>query len=487
MKECRVRFAPSPTGYLHIGGARTALFNWLLAKRYNGKFILRIEDTDQERSTKDSEEVIFRAMKWLGLDWDEGPLNGGDFGPYRQSERLYIYREYAQKLVAQKKAFKCYCTNEELDEERKKCLEQGKDAVYSGRCRNLSSDEVQKFEKEGRKPVIRFEVPKDKQILFTDLSRGDVKFDSNLIGDFVLLKTDGFPSYNFAVVIDDYSMKITHVIRGDDHLTNTPKQILLYEALKAKIPEFAHIPMILGNDGSRLSKRHGATSVEEYQKDGFIKEAVVNYLSLLGWSPKSNEEIIPIESIIEKFELKDVSKSPAVFDNTKLRWMNSQYIQSIDIDKLVDYAIPFVDKKLYDISDKAFFKRIMTVISEPITVLADVNKEMVYYFDNTIDKTIDEEIKEIFSKESAFTVVENYIERLGNIPENDYNEESLKQALRTIQNEFKIKGKELFMPMRVALTYKTSGPGVYEMLIVLGKERSLKRMKEFLEAISVYK
>jgi glutamyl-tRNA synthetase len=487
MKECRVRFAPSPTGYLHIGGARTALFNWLMAKHYNGKFILRIEDTDQERSTQDSEDVIIRAMKWLGLDWDEGPMNGGEYGPYRQSERLEIYREQAERLLNEKKAFKCYCSNEELEEERKKALEEGRDAVYSGKCRELTSEQIEEFERQGRKPVIRFKVPKGREILLKDLSRGDIKFDSDLIGDFVLLKSDGFPSYNFAVVIDDYLMKITHVVRGDDHITNTPKQILLYQALETEIPEFAHIPMILGNDGSRLSKRHGATSVEEYQKEGYIKEAVVNYLSLLGWSPKTNEEIIPIENIIERFELKDVSKSPAVFDNTKLKWMNSQYIQNIDIDSLVEYAEPFVDKDLYDVSDMDFFKRIMTVIREPITLLTDINKEMVFFFENTIDKKIDEEIKEIFSKESAFTVVKNYIERLEGILENDYCEENLKEALRSIQKEFNIKGKELFMPMRVSLTYKTSGPGVYEMLIALGKDRALTRMKEFLQKINVYK
>lgn len=483
MGNMRVRFAPSPTGYLHIGGARTALFNWLLAKNTGGKFILRIEDTDQQRSTQASEDVILRAMKWLGLDWDEGPETGGEYGPYRQSERLDTYKEYVNKLLENKKAFKCYCTQEELEKAKEESIKNGEEPIYSGKCRNLSEEQIKKYEQEGRKPVIRFRVPQNQTIELNDLSRGKIEFDSNLIGDFVLQKSDGFPSYNFAVVIDDFLMKITHVVRGDDHITNTPKQIMLYKALEANVPEFAHIPMILGNDGSRLSKRHGATSVEEYQKEGYLKEAVVNYLSLLGWSPKNNDEIMELDNIIERFNLKDVSKSPAVFDNNKLKWMNSQYIKKVDIEYLADVIKPFIDNEKYEIKDKDWLVKALEIAREPITLLTEINEQLVYFFDSTIDKTVSEDIKEIFSNESAFIVIDKYVEKLKEIKEEDYNYESLRDALKFVQKEYKIKGKELFMPMRVALTYKTSGPGIYPMLLILGKEKSIKRIEEFREAI----
>ncbi|MFA7577749.1 MAG: glutamate--tRNA ligase [Candidatus Muiribacteriota bacterium] len=481
--EVRVRFAPSPTGFLHIGGARTALFNWLYAKNRGGKFILRIEDTDRERSTMESEDVILRAMKWLGLEWDEGPETGGDYGPYRQSDRLDIYRKYSHKLLNEKKAFKCYCTPEELEAHREEALKNEKLPVYSGRCRNLDARQIEEFEREGRKPSIRFEVPQGIEITVNDYCKGEVKFNSDLIGDFVIEKSDGFPSYNFAVVVDDMLMKITDVIRGDDHLTNTPKQILLYKALGFEVPEFAHIPMILGPDGSRLSKRHGATSVEEYQKQGYVKEALVNFLALLGWNPKNDEEIMTVENIIQKFKLEDVIKSPAVFNTEKLKWMNSQYIKNMELEKLAEISENFVDKSIFDISDKTWFAKILKTAREPISLLTEINSQLVYYFDSTLDKTVNDSIVEIYKVPTAFSVLDNFIQKIENADNDKFDFEGLKPLLKDTQKECNVKGKELFMPLRVALTYKTEGPGVYEMLLALGKEKSLKRMKEFKEKV----
>jgi len=306
-KKIRVRFAPSPTGYLHIGGARTALFNWLYARHYKGTFVLRIEDTDQVRSTEEAVNVILEGMKWLGLDWDEGPGKDGGYGPYYQMQRLHLYREYTEKLLKDKKAYRCYCTREELAESRKKQAMGSKPLKYDRHCLSLSEDEKKRYEAEGRKPVIRLKIPA-KKIVFNDLLRGEVAFDGELLSDFVIMKSDGIPTYNYAVVIDDALMKITDVMRGDDHISNTPKQILIYEALGLAIPKFTHIPMIMGQDHTRLSKRHGATSVMEYKKMGYIPEGVVNYIAHLGWSPGDEREIFTKEELIKEFSLNKISR-----------------------------------------------------------------------------------------------------------------------------------------------------------------------------------
>jgi len=483
MSQVRVRFAPSPTGFLHIGGARTALFNWLYARNKNGVFVLRIEDTDQERSTQESEGVILRAMRWLGMDWDEGPQIGGEYGPYRQSERLDFYRKYANELLEEGKAYRCFCTQEELDQQRRLAKEKGESQGYDGKCRNLTEDQIREYEKQGRKSVLRLRVKEDEDIVINDLCRGVINFSSNEFGDFVLVKSDGFPSYNFAVVVDDMLMKITHVIRGDDHITNTPRQVMLYEALEADVPEFAHIPMILGNDGSRLSKRHGATSVEEYREQGYMKDATVNYLSLLGWSPKNDQEIMELEDTIKRFSLENVSKSPAVFDNAKLNWMNAQYIRNCDMEALIKEVRPFIDKDKYQIESDEWLASVLKIAREHMTLLSDINGQLTYFFDNTLDKKLNEDILKIFEKDTAFTVVDEYIERLKELSADQFVYEPLRDNLKVIMNEHGIKGKDLFMPLRVALTYSTSGPGVYPMLQVLGKEHSIRRMQEFVEKV----
>lgn len=345
-KKIRVRFAPSPTGMLHIGGARTALFNWLYARHYNGTFVLRIEDTDQVRSTEEAVNVILEGMKWLGLDWDEGPGKGGEYSPYYQMQRLHLYQKYAKQLLKDKKAYYCYCTREELAESREKQSKENKSLKYDRRCLNLSEEDKKRYEAEGRKPVIRLKIP-NKKIAFNDLLRGEVTFDGGLLSDFVIMKSDGIPTYNYAVVIDDALMKITDVMRGDDHISNTPKQIVIYEALGFDVPKFAHIPMIMGEDHAKLSKRHGAASVMEYRKMGYIPEALVNYIAHLGWSSGSNREIFSVEEIAKEFTLDKISKHAAVFSMEKLNWFNSEYLKKTPIDFLTKMLLPFLKEANY--------------------------------------------------------------------------------------------------------------------------------------------
>ena len=328
--EIRVRFAPSPTGPFHIGGARSALFNWLFARKMGGKLVLRIEDTDLERSSRESEENIKAALKWLGLNWDEGIDVGGEYGPYRQTERLELYKKYTDQLLAEGKAYYCYCTDEELEAERQALSAKGQMPRYMGKCRNLTSEQIEQYEAEGRKPTVRFRVPADQQILVRDMVRGDVVFDSNGIGDFVIVKSDGIPTYNYAVVIDDALMKISHVIRAEEHLSNTPRQCLIYDALGFTQPTFGHISLILGKDRTKMSKRHGATSVDQYRQLGYLPEGIDNFLALLGWAPNSEQEIFSMEELIQAFSMEHVAKNPAVFEIDKLNWITQLYMRQLD-------------------------------------------------------------------------------------------------------------------------------------------------------------
>lgn|GEM_PF-39695 len=347
MLPVRVRFAPSPTGPLHIGGARSALFNWLFARHSGGAFIVRIEDTDRERSSLESEENILAALKWLGLDWDEGIGTGGPNGPYRQTGRLELYRRFAVKLLAGGHAYRCFCTEEELAAERDSLMERGEMPRYLGRCRSLTGADCDRLEQEGRRSVVRFRVPEDQVIHLRDMVRGDVSFECSGIGDFIIVKSDGIPTYNFAVVVDDYTMAISHVIRAEEHLSNTPRQVLIYRALGWAEPEFAHVSLILGNDRSKMSKRHGATSIEQYRDQGYLPEALVNFLALLGWSPGGEEEIFSLEELKDQFSLDRVAKSPAVFDLDKLNWLNGHYIRQAPLERIIDLALPYLDKAGY--------------------------------------------------------------------------------------------------------------------------------------------
>jgi nondiscriminating glutamyl-tRNA synthetase len=346
--EVRVRIAPSPTGPLHLGTARTALFNFLFARKYQGIFILRIEDTDVERSKPEFEKDIIENLKWLGIEWDEGPDVGGDFGPYRQSQRKEIYKKYLEKLLAEGKAYYCFCTKEELESERQYQLSIGQAPRYSGKCANLKKEEVEKYLKEGKPSVIRLKVP-TKKIEVEDLVRGKIEFDSSLIGDFIIAKNFSYPLYNFACVVDDYEMRISHVIRGEDHLSNTPKQILIQEALGFPRPKYAHLPLILGPDRSKLSKRHGAVSISEYRKQGFLPEALVNFIAFLGWHPKTERYIYSLPALIKDFSLEKIQKGGAIFNIKRLEFLNGFYIRQKSIEKLTELCLPYlIESKLIE-------------------------------------------------------------------------------------------------------------------------------------------
>jgi len=473
----RVRFAPSPTGYLHLGNARTALFNYIHAKHTGGKLILRVEDTDKERSKKEYEEMLIDDLKWLGIQWDEGPDVGGEHAPYRQSERDHIYKEYIEKLKQSGHIYKCFCTPEELEEERKKALAEGRPPRYSGKCRNLSEEEIEKLEKEGKPYTWRFKVPDGEVIVFEDLIKGVVEINVNEFGDFVIVRSDGSPVYNFVVVVDDALMEITHVIRGEDHLSNTPKQILIYRALGFKEPKFAHLPIILGEDKSKLSKRHGAVSVRAFREDGYVSEAMFNGLALLGWHPKKDTEVVSKEEIIEEFDIEDVHNAPAVFDRAKLKWLNGVYIREIlDLDDLTKRATVFFEKFGYS-ADFEYYKKVLSVIRDSLETLNDIKDRAFPFFVDEFD--YEDDAKTILQNEEAINVIKTFYEKvlkLENISQADF-----KSITKEIQKELKVKGKGLFMPIRVALTGKTSGVDISLLVEVIGKDRVLKRLEKALK------
>ncbi len=482
-KKIRVRFAPSPTGVLHIGGARTALYNWLFARHHGGKFILRIEDTDRSRSTEEATSAIISSLKWLGLDWDEGPEVGGSYGPYHQTERLSFYEEAVAELLKARMAYKCYCSPEELEERRKLALKSGKPPGYDGRCRKLTEKEQKDYEEEGRKCAIRFACPKEGETIVSDTIRGDVVFQNTVLEDFILVRANGLPTYNFAAVIDDAAMKITHIIRGVDHLTNTPKQILLYEALGLSVPVFTHLPMILGSDGKPLSKRHGATSVEEYKKDGYLPGAILNYLALLGWSYDEKTTIFSVQDLIEKFTLDKITKNPAIFDNIKLQWMNGCYIRELSVDKLMDLLIPiWVDAGFFaKPSDFGIgnLKTITALVQERIKCLTDVLELTDFFFKEEIGidpKTADKVLK----NPEVSKVLEAAHEKLKELEK--FDTENVEAALRSIPAELDVKPKLVFQPIRVAVTGRTVSPPLFETIEVLGKEKTLKRIELAQEA-----
>lgn len=476
--KVRVRFAPSPTGYLHVGGARTALFNWLFARHNRGAFILRIEDTDRERSADKYEKAIIEDLRYLGLDWDEGMEVGGRYGPYRQSQRLDLYKEYACRLLKEKKAYYCYCIEEELEAKRKEALRQGRTPRYDGKCRNLTEEQKRKYEKEGRRPTVRFKVPK-KRVVVSDLVRGEVTFEADALGDFIILRSDGVAAFNFANIIDDMSMKITHVIRGEDHLSNTPRQILLYQALGAKLPKFAHISMILGPDRTRLSKRHGATSITEYRKKGYLPEALVNYLALLGWYPPDGEEIKSTKELIKEFSLDHVSKSSAIFDNQKLNWMNGRYIRKASLKRIRNLAIPYLREAGYlkgriIPAKKRWLLKVIEATRTHLDYLDQVPKETEVFFTKEIK--ISKKGKETLKKESSKKVLFALKNRLKKIKE--ITDRNFKTLMKDLEKEIDFRGKNLYLPIRVALTGQNKGPELYLILPILGKRECLKRLSK---------
>lgn len=478
MGEIRVRFAPSPTGPLHIGGARSALFNYLFARATGGKFIIRIEDTDLERSSRESEHNILESLKWLGLTWDEGPDVGGPYGPYRQMERLAIYREYTERLLALGKAYRCYCSEEELEAERKHFLERGDLPRYSGKCCQLGPEERERLESEGRSPVIRFRVPENRDIVVHDLVRGDVTFESNGIGDFVIVKSDGIPTYNYAVTIDDALMKISHIIRAEEHLSNTPRQVLVYEALGFELPQFAHISLILGEDRSKMSKRHGATSIVQYKELGYLPEAVVNFLALLGWSPVGEEEIFSMVELIEQFCLDRVAKNPAVFDGDKFRWLNGVYIRKTPVPRIAELALPFLQKAGYipehpTAAEKEWVRLVVEALLEHLATVGDIVDHMDLFVGENVALE-SEEAGAILREETFPTVVNAFSQKLRELA--DVTPENSKALLKSLTKELKLGGKQVYMPLRVALTGKMHGPELFYIIPILGKDLCLQRI-----------
>jgi len=484
-QEIRVRFAPSPTGPFHIGGARSALFNWLLAKKYNGKFVMRIEDTDLARSTEESERNINSALKWLGLTWDEGVDVGGPYGPYRQTERLETYRTYTEQLLADGKAYHCYCSEDEIEAARQAQQGRGETPRYSGRCRHLTETEIAQFVAEGRKPTVRFHVLENKQIVFKDMVRDTISFDSNGVGDFVIVKSDGVPVYNYAVVIDDALMHITHVIRGEEHLSNTPRQVVLYEALGFTPPEFGHISLILATDRSKMSKRHGATSVDQYRKLGYLPEAIVNYLVLLGWSPVGEQEFFSLDELVEQFSMDRVAKSPAVFDVDKLNYISAHYIKKASPEVVTELALPHLKGAGYigdeiSIEKKAWLVAVIKELQEYISHGAEIVTHIDIFFNDDI-KFENEEAAEIMRDATIPQVMDSFREKLQILEVVDAP--TVKALLKSITKELKLGGKKVFMPLRVALTGKMHGPDLDKIISLIGRDRILTRLAKTLAKI----
>ena len=461
MDNVVTRFSPSPTGTLHIGGARTALFNWLFARHNKGKFILRIEDTDIVRSAEEYTQVIIESMQWLGMDWDEGP--------YFQSKRLDVYRKYIEILLEKGRAYYCDCSPEEVERKRKEAMAAGKKPKYDGKCRTRNLGP-------GPGRVVRFRAPDAGTTVVHDVIKGIISFDNSELDDLVIQRSDGMPTYNFAVVVDDLTMGITHVIRGDDHVNNTPRQILIYEALGETPPVFAHVPMILGQDRTRLSKRHGATSVLAYRDAGYLPEAMVNYLVRLGWSC-GDQEIFSKEELIEKFSLDNIGKSASIFDPEKLLWLNSHYIKEYDPGKLAKLIVPFLKERNYQIPDQDYLKRAIVTLQPRAKTLSEMADMMDFYLLEEIE--YEPKAAKKFLKPSMIPVFEDLIRKLDKLDE--FTEQELEQIFRGTSEELGVKLGKIAQPVRVALTGRTASPGLFEVIDILGKKRTIRRLEAALE------
>lgn len=481
MKKIKVRFAPSPTGPLHIGGARSALFNYLYASHEGGEMVLRIEDTDMERSKREYEEEIIESLKWLGLGWSEGIGEGGENGPYRQTERLEIYNNYVQKLLAEGKAYYCFCSPEELEAERQSQMDRGEMQKYSGKCRDLSDDEVQERFARGEKASIRFKVPLNKIFVVDDLVRGKVSFESENSGDFIIVKSDGIPTYNFAVVIDDVSMGISDVIRAEEHLSNTPRQLMIYDALNFTPPKFSHVSLILGSDHQKMSKRHGATSLVQYRDMGYLPEAMFNFLSLLGWNPEGEEEIFSPQEIIDRFDLSRVSKSPAVFDLDKLNHINQQHIKRLSIAELKEKLRPYLEKSEYAEQirqmDDEKYEIMVEALRDHLVCLADITKHAALILD---ELNYEEEALNVLKEEGSKELLEIVREQLPDIN----NPDDAKKFIKAVIKENKLKPKNVYMPLRSALSGCVHGPDLPYLIYIWGKEESLRRIDFSIAKIS---
>jgi nondiscriminating glutamyl-tRNA synthetase len=482
-KEVRVRYAPSPTGHLHIGNARTALFNYLFARSVDGKFIIRIEDTDKKRNIEGGEQSQLKYLKWLGMDWDESIDNEGEYGPYRQSERNHIYKKYYDELIEKGLAYKCYCTEEELEAEREAQIANSEMPRYSGRCRHLTAEEEAKLVAEGREPSIRFKVPAGKVYSFNDMVKEEVSFESDGIGDFVIVKKDGIPTYNFAVAVDDYLMKISHVLRGDDHISNTPKQLMIFEALGWEAPVYGHMTLIVNESRKKLSKRDESIIqfIEQYEALGYLPEALFNFIALLGWSPKGEEEIFSKDEFIKIFDPERLSTSPALFDNQKLTWMNNQYMKNLDLDEVVELSLPHLikagklDENLSD-EDKDWTSRVIALYQEQMSFGAEIVELSDMFFKKDID--YDEESKAVLEEEQVPEVLQAFLTEIDGLE--NYVAAEIKSAIKSVQKSTGHKGKKLFMPIRAAVTGQTHGPELPNAIELLGKDKVKHRLQNLL-------
>lgn len=483
MEKVRVRYAPSPTGNLHIGNARTALFNYLFARHYGGDFVLRIEDTDFKRNKEEGERSQLQYMKWLGLEYDEGIKKEGKFGPYRQSERLDIYKRYAEQLLSENKAYKCYMTAEELEAEREEQIANGLPPRYSGKHANLTKEEQEAFEKEGRKPSIRIRVPQDRTYAFDDMVKGHLSFEGKDFGDFVILKNDGVATYNFCVAIDDHLMEISHVLRGDDHVSNTPKQLVVYEALGFEPPKFGHMTLIVNESKKKLSKRDESIIqfIEQYDSLGYLPEAIFNFIALLGWSPEGEEEIFSIDEFAKIFDEKRLSKSPAFFDNQKLTWINNQYIKKQPLERIVNLSLPFLVKEGVVTEEeisvkKDWFEKLIALYQPQMSFGAEIVELTKLFFRKDIQ--LGEEEKEIVTQETSKAVFNALVEKVSSVEE--FTANNIKELIKEIQKETGVKGKNLFMPIRIATTGQMHGPELNLSLELLGKDIVLERVKNII-------
>ncbi|MBW8350590.1 glutamate--tRNA ligase [Bacillus sp. IITD106] len=478
--DVRVRYAPSPTGHLHIGNARTALFNYLFARNLGGTFLIRIEDTDLKRNIEGGEESQLKYLKWLGIDWDESVDKDGGYGPYRQSERVDIYKKYYDQLLERGLAYKCYCTEEELEKEREAQIARSEMPRYSGKCAHLSEEERAALEAEGRIPSIRFKVPAGKVYAFKDMVKDDVSFESDGIGDFVIVKKDGIPTYNFAVAIDDHLMNISHVLRGDDHISNTPKQLMIFEAFDWEPPTYGHMTLIVNESRKKLSKRDESIIqfIEQYAELGYLPEALFNFIALLGWSPQGEEEIFSKEEFIKIFDANRLSKSPALFDKQKLAWMNNQYMKKLDLDEVVALSLPHLVKaglvsEQPNQEEKEWARSLIALYQDQMSYGAEIVELSSMFFKDEIE--YDEEAKAVLEEEQVPEVLSAFYDEVDTLT--PFEAAGIKQAIKAVQKSTGQKGKKLFMPIRVAVTGQAHGPELPNAIELLGKEKIKRRLE----------
>ena len=486
MTNTRVRFAPSPTGSPHIGTIRTAIYDWLYARHTGGTFILRIEDTDRARFVPDSQDQILESLRWLGCQWDEGPEVGGQYGPYLQSERLDIYAKHAGLLLDEGKAYRCFCTPERLAEMRKEQEARKQPTGYDRLCLTLPPEEIESRLKDGTPYVIRFKVPEAGHTSFQDVVRGRITFDNSLLDDFIIMKSDGYPTYQFASVVDDHLMEISHVIRGEEWISSTPKHILEYQAFGWEPPKFAHPALILGPDRSKLAKRHGSVAFLEYRDRGFLPEAILNFVTLLGWSPGEDREIFPPDELIARFTLEGLVKNPAIFDIQKAEWMNGVYIRQAPLDRIVGLCLPYLQEAGHVSKDPTpeeleYVRKVVTLEQQRLKVLSEIVELTRFFFEDELE--YDEKgRKKWLEQDYVPELLRRLIDRLQGLSE--FTHDSIEEAVRQVGEEMGLSGGQVIHPIRMAVTGRTVGPGLFESMAVLGRDRVLRRLQQTLEMLS---